>query len=76
MFFLEGSAPALPKNSRHIRICALQFFNPLQQVSFFVATDFSLWLNWVVGEKGVIKVALGLVPDGSFSFERPSPFFR
>jgi hypothetical protein len=28
--FLEGSAPALPKNFQHIRRCALRFCQPLE----------------------------------------------
>jgi len=44
--FLEGSAPALPKNFRRIRRCALQFYQPALAGFVSAATNFSWWTNF------------------------------
>jgi hypothetical protein len=44
--FSGGQCSCAAENFRRIRRCALQFFSPLQQASFFVDTDLSRWTNW------------------------------
>jgi hypothetical protein len=44
--FSGGQRSCAAENFRRIRRCALQFFSPLQQASFFVDTDFSRWTKW------------------------------